>query len=146
MNVMLSKRTLLLALALTTGLSTAATAQINYDTMTPERWGAVAQQIVVSLDSPYQGVRVQNMKNAIYFATFYRDQIDLSQAVASMITICEDKKRAREHMVAYAALQAIGNGEAKQYLARRVTGEQAHEVRRMMLAVLDDYYAAKQVL
>ena len=114
------------------GLSTAASAQEFYETKGPAL--------------PYQGVRVQNIKNAIFFATFYRDRIDLSQAVKSIIAICDDESRWAEHMVALAALQVIGNGEAKQYLARRVTGEQAHEVRRMMLAVLDDYYAAKQVL
>ena len=146
MNAMPSKRAFLFALALTTGLSTAATAQINYDTMTPERWAAVGQQIAVSLESPYQGVRVQNIKNAIFFATFYRDRIDLSQAVKTMITICDDEKRASEHLVTLAALQAIGGVEAQQYLASRIAGEQADEVRRTMLAVLDDYYASRSVL
>ena len=146
MNTMPSKRTLLFVLALITGLPTTATAQINYDTMTPERWQAVAQQVVASLESPYKGVRVQNVKNAIYFATFYRDRIDLSEAVKAMITICDDEERKAEHLVTLAALQAIGGVEAQQYLASRAVGEAADEVRRTMLAVLGDYYATRPVL
>ena len=144
MNIMTTKRIVLFALVLATGLSTTATAQIAYDTMTPERWEAVRQQLVTSLESPYEGVRVQNIKNAIYYATFYRDRIDLSQAVKPLIAICDDDERQAEHMTALAALQAIGGGEAQQYLTSHVAGERAREVRRTMLAVLSDYYQGPQ--
>ena len=146
MNALPSKRPLLLALALTVGLSANAAAQISYDAMTTERWAAVEHQLVTSLASPYEGVRAQNAKNAIYFATFYRDRLDLRRAVKSLITTCEDEGREAEHVVALAALQAIGGAEAHGYLAARVAGEQADAVRRAMMAVLSGYYPTAQAV
>lgn len=137
------KRIALLALVATTGLSSTAAvhAQVPYDTMSPKQWELVGRQLTLSLESPYEGVRIQSLKNAIFFATFYRDQIDLSPAVGPAIAICEDDARAAEHMTALAMLQAIGGEEAHGYLAGRVTGAQSHEVRKAMLAVLNGYYA-----
>ena len=133
------KRALLFALALTIGLSTVAHAQEFYETKGPAYWTKMTRQITASLNSPVEGVRVGTLQNAVYFATFYPDRIDLSQAVEPIIAICDDEARWAEHLVALAALQAIGGGEAERYLAHRSAQERS-DVRRKVLAVLNGYY------
>ena len=133
------KRALLFTLALLIGLSTAANAQEFYETKGPAYWTKIARQLTASLQSPIEGVRVGSLKNAVYFATFYPDRIDLSEAVTPIIAICEDDGRRAEHLMALATLQAIGGGEAERYLAHRSTQERA-DVRRKVLAVLTGYY------
>ena len=130
---------MLFTLALMIGLSTAANAQEFYETKGPAYWTKITRQVTASLDSPVEGVRIGSLKNAVYFATFYPDRIDLSQAVAPIIAICDDDERRAEHMIALAALQAIGGGEAERYLAHRSIRERA-DVRRKVLAVLNGYY------
>ena len=87
------KRALLFTLVLLIGLSTAANAQEFYETKGPAYWTKIARQLTASLQSPIEGVRVGSLKNAVYFATFYPDRIDLSEAVAPIIAICEDDGR-----------------------------------------------------
>ena len=136
------KRSTLLLLAVVIGPSTVATAQEFYETKPPAYWTQIMQQTATSLDSPSEGVRLGGLKNAIYFATFYADRIDFRALVGPTIALCEDDGRRAEHLLALAALQAIGGEEAEQYLARRSARERA-DVRRKVLAVLSGHYAGK---
>ena len=133
------KRAIFLSLAMMIGLSTVANAQEFYETKGPAYWTKITRQITASLHSPAEGVRIGSLKNAIYFATFYPDRVDLSEAVGPIIAICDDDERQAEHMTAQAALQAIGGEEAERYLARHSAQERA-DVRREVLAVLSGYY------
>ena len=139
------KRAILLSLAMMIGLSTAASAQEFYETKGPAYWTKIARQTMASLHSPVEGVRVGSLKNAIYFATFYPDRIDFSAAVEPLIALCDDDGRRAEHLVALAALQAIGGDEAERYLARRSARERA-DIRREVLAVLSDHYQRPQTI
>ncbi len=131
----------MLVLVLLLGLPIAAHAQgrVSY---TPEtKWRYIELQLVETLESSVDGVRTQSLKNAVIYATLYRDQVDLSSAVSAIRTVYEDDASNRK--LALAALQAIGSEWAKDYVVRHVAKAEIEESRLVMATVLTEYYAAK---
>ena len=131
----------MLVLVLLLGLPIAAHAQdrVSY---TPEtKWRYIELQLVETLESSVDGVRTQSLKNAVIYATLYRDQVDLSSAVSAIRTVYEDDASNRK--LALAALQAIGSEWAKHYVARHVPKAELEESRLVMATVLTEYYAEK---
>ncbi len=131
----------MLVLVLLLGLPIAAHAQgrVSY---TPEtKWRYIELQLVETLESSVDGIRSQSLKNAVIYATLYRDQVDLSRAVSAIRTVYEDDASNRK--LALAALQAIGSEWAKHYVARHVPKAELEESRLVMATVLTEYYAEK---
>ncbi len=131
----------MLVLVLLLGLPIAAHAQgrVSY---TPEtKWRYIELQLVETLESSVDGIRSQSLKNAVIYATLYRDQVDLSSAVSAIRTVYEDDASNRK--LALAALQAIGSEWAKHYVARHVPKAEVEESRLVMATVLTEYYAEK---
>ncbi|MFQ5568528.1 MAG: hypothetical protein ACE5G0_02570 [Rhodothermales bacterium] len=131
-----------LALMMLLGLPIVAHAQ---DAYTPiEKWRLSEVQLVKSLQSPVDNVRTQSLKNAIIFATLYRDKLDLGQAVDAIRDVYEDDdEHASNRKLALAALQAIGGPRASSFVARRATLAETDESRILMVTVLNGYYQAK---
>ncbi len=128
-------------LVLLLGLPIAAHAQdrVSY---TPEtKWRYIELQLVETLESSVDGVRTQSLKNAVIYATLYRDQVDLSSAVSAIRTVYEDDASNRK--LALAALQAISSEWAKDYVVRHVAKAEVEESRLVMATVLTEYYAEK---
>ena len=124
------------------GLPTLAQAQ-DVDSYTEaQQWRLAKAQLVQSLESPIDNVRTQALKNAIIFATLYRDKIDLGKAVGALREVYEEDGGAQSKL-ALAALQAISNNRAAIYLARHVTAEETEEGRVVMASVLNDFYLAR---
>ncbi len=131
----------MLVLVLLLGLPIAAHAQdrVSY---TPEtKWRYIELQLVETLESSVDGVRTQSLKNAVIYATLYRDQVDLSSAVSAIRTVYEDDASNRK--LALAALQAISSEWAKDYVVRHVAKAEVEESRLVMATVLTEYYAEK---
>ncbi len=131
----------MLVLVLLLGLPIAAHAQdrVSY---TPEtKWRYIELQLVETLESSVDGVRTQSLKNAVIYATLYRDQVDLSSAVSAIRTVYEDDASNRK--LALAALQAISSEWAKDYVVRHVEKAEVEESRLVMATVLTEYYAEK---
>ncbi|MYF63976.1 MAG: hypothetical protein F4183_05730, partial [Rhodothermaceae bacterium] len=56
------------------------------------RWNLAIAQLETSLDSEYQWVREQTLKNAIVMATLYRDKVDLAGQRSLLHKIYEESK------------------------------------------------------
>ncbi len=133
----------MLVLVLLLGLPIAAHAQdrVSY---TPEtKWRYIERQLVETLESSVDGIRTQSLKNAVIYATFYRDQVDLSSAVRAIRTVYEDDERASNRKLALAALQAIGSEWTRYYVVRHVAKAEIEESRLVMATVLTEYFAEK---
>ncbi len=107
-----------------------------------QQWRLAEMQLTQSLESPIENVRTQALKNAIIFATLYRDKVDLGNAVGAIREVYEEDGQANRKL-ALAALQAIGNNRATTYLARHVTAEESEESRIVMASVLTDFYLSR---
>ncbi len=131
-----------LALLVLLGLPTLAQAQQTEYTE-DQKWYLASAQLVASLESPIETVRTQSLKNAIIYATLYRDKIDLSQAVPALRMVYEDDQRSVHRKLALAALQAIGTNRAADYVARYVSTSESEEGRIVMASVLNDFYLSR---
>ncbi len=131
-----------LALMLLLGLPTLVQAQKVESYTEAEQWRLAEMQLAQSLESPIDNVRKQALKNAIIFATLYRDKIDLSKTVGVIREVYEEDGQTN-HKLALAALQAIGNYRTTTFLARYVTAEESEESRVVMASVLNDFYLAR---
>ena len=130
-------------LLLLLGLPTLAHAQKGNLYTEGQKWQLASLQMVSSLESSIDDVKTQSLKNAIIYATLYRDKVDLSGAVSALRTVYEKDKRANHRKLALAALQAIGNNRAADYLARHVTDAESDEGRLVMVSVLNDFYLSR---
>ena len=131
----------MLVLVLLLGLPIAAHAQSRVSYTPETKWRYIELQLVETLESSVDGIRSQSLKNAVIYATLYRDQVDLSSAVSAIRTVYEDDASNRK--LALAALQAIGSEWAKHYVARHVPKAELEESRLVMATVLTEYYAEK---
>ena len=131
-----------LALMLLLGLPTLAQAQKVESYTETEQWRLAEVQLARSLESPIDNVRTQALKNAIIFATLYRDKVDLRNAVGAIREVYEEDGQANRKL-ALAALQAIGNYQTNTFLARYVTAEESEEGRVVMASVLNDFYLSR---
>ena len=104
------------------------------------RWNLAVAQLETSLDSEYQSVREQTLKNAIVLATLYRDKVDLAGERSLLNKIYEESKSPMNRKLALALLQAIGGNRAQDFLARNTTRAEFDEGRLTVASVLNDYY------
>lgn len=104
------------------------------------RWNLAIAQLETSLDSEYQSVREQTLKNAIVLATLYRDKVDLAGQRSLLRKIYEESKSPKNRNLALALLQAIGSDRAQDFLARNATQAEYDEGRLTVASVLNDYY------
>ena len=131
------------ALLLLFTLPTMAQAQDTRAYTEDQKWQLAAAQLTASLEASIDDVKTQALKNAIIYATLYRDKIDLSGSVPALRTIYEKDTRAEHRKLALAALQAIGNARTADYLARHVSEAESEEGRIVMAAVLNDFYQSR---
>ncbi len=131
--------TLLLLLA----LPTMAQAQDARTYTDDQKWLLASAQLTASLEAEIDDVKTQALKNAIIYATLYRDKVDLGRSVPALRTIYEKDTRAAHRKLALAALQAIGNTRAADYLARHVSDAESEEGRLVMASVLNDFYQSR---
>lgn len=136
------KTLIVFAWVLLLGLPTLAHAQDVESYTETQQWRLAEKQLVQSLESPIDNVRTQALRNAIIFATLYRDKIDLGNVVGALREVYEEDGRAQSKL-ALAALQAIGNNRTTTYLARHVTAEESEEGRVVMASVLNDFYLTR---
>ena len=124
------------------GFPTLAQAQDAKSYTEAQQWRLAEVQLVQSLESPIENVRAQALRNAIIFATLYRDKVYLGNAVGAIRALYEDEGWVNRKL-ALAALQAVGNNRATTYLARHVTAEESEESRFVMASVLSDFYVSR---
>ncbi len=106
------------------------------------RWSLVATQIKASLVDGQEDIKTQTLKNAIVFATLYRDKVDLSGSVSAIREVYQHSKMATNQRLALAALQAIGTSRAQDFVTRNTTPEEYDAGRLVVASVLNDFYLA----
>ena len=135
-------KSLLTTLTLVLLLAAPATAQDVPVITEAEQWTLNRMQLIESLDSPITLVRTQALKNAIVFATLYRDKVNMNGAVEAIETAYKTDPDATNRKLALAALQAIGTRRARMYLA--ATSPSAFDAgRALMVDVLSEFYEAR---
>ncbi|MCY4158394.1 MAG: hypothetical protein OXE92_01595 [Bacteroidetes bacterium] len=108
------------------------------------RWNLAVAQIEMSLDSEYQSVREQTLKNAIVIVTLYRDKINLADQSSLLRKIYQESESHRNRQLALALLQTIGGNRAQDLLARTATEAETDQVRITLASVLNDYFNTHQ--
>ena len=104
------------------------------------RWNLAIAQLETSLDSEYESVCEQTLKNAIVLATLYRDKVDLAGKRSLLHRIYEESTLPKNRKLALALLQAIGSSRAQDFLARNATQAELDEGRLTVASVLNEYY------
>ncbi len=108
------------------------------------RWNLAAAQIETSLDSEYQSVREQTLKNAIILATLYRDKFDLSDDGSLLRKIYRESESDENHKLALALLHTIGGTRVHDLLIHTTSQTESDEIRLVLASVLNEYYNSRQ--
>lgn len=109
------------------------------------RWKLVSAQIESSLESEYESVREQTLKNAIVMVTLYRHEIRLSNREELLRRVYEESKFPKHRELSLALLQAIGGNIAQNFLSRQATQVEKDQVRTVLASVLRDYFESHRV-
>ncbi len=110
------------------------------------RWNLAAAQIETSLDSEYQSVREQTLKNAIILATLYRDKFDLSDDGSLLRKIYRESESHENHKLALALLHTIGGTRVQEFLTHTTSQTESDEIRLVLASVLNEYYNSRQTV
>lgn len=106
-------------------------------------WTLVSAQLGASLGPAESAVQPQALKNAIVFATLYRDKIRMQDHVRALQGIADSSPSRTNRRLAIAALQAIGNGRAVDYLSRHVSDAEAEAGRNLITSVLNELHQSR---
>lgn len=133
------------AILLSLSLAVPALAQ-SKTTDSPVRehyWTLVSAQLGASLGAAESAVQPQALKNAIVFATLYRDKIRMQDHVRVLRGLADSSPSQANRRLAIAALQAIGNGRAVEYLSRHVSDAEAEAGRSLIASVLNELHESR---
>ncbi len=110
------------------------------------QWRHLSRQLTRSLDSPVAQIRQEAMQHINFFATHYGDRVDFTSAVPELLRIYDADATEGYRIMALAALHAIGDEGAMQYLRQAVQWERSERVRKLTLAALADHVAQARAL
>ncbi len=116
-------------------------ADTPYATMDALQWKQLSQQLTLSLDSPIAQIKLETLQHVNFFATYYSDKIDLTEAVTTLIEIYEDDMEEGFRILALTSLHALSDRSVMMYLSDVVQTEQSPRVRQLTLAALAEYNA-----
>ena len=123
-----------------------AFAQNDFATKDANEWKQLSRQLVESLDSPIDQVKQGTLQHVNFFATYHKDDVDLSAAVPKLIDIYETDDNEGFRILALTSLHAIGDRSIMHYLSETVQRESSPRVRTLTLAALADYIAREDAL
>ncbi|MBT8400914.1 MAG: HEAT repeat domain-containing protein [Rhodothermia bacterium] len=133
----------LIAAALGVGMciTGAVTAQVDSTVANVPVWvEQLGAQLGESLESPSQTVRHSALQHITYFAYFYGDDLDLTNAVPTLLRTFKEDDDERCQLMALAALHAIGNADAMQEVRSHVMRQESPQVQLVTLAALMEHY------
>lgn len=130
-------RDLSFAVILTLSISLAARAQeVDAAQNVPAWIQNVGEQLAQDLKSPSEDVRRKAMQHIAHFAYFYKDDLDLSAAVPTLLSIYKEGTDESSRLYALAALHAIGDDTAMQEVRRFVWSLDREPSNRLQLVTL----------
>ena len=115
-------------------------ASIDLNGLDPAQWTTFAALHVALLDDEDERTRIDAMRNIIHFAKNYGDQVDFHSGVDELYGIYRFSRNETERIYALTALHAIGQDDTMRQLARDVKYEGSERIRRMLVAVVNDYF------
>ena len=118
----------------------------DFATKDADEWKQLSLQLVESLDSPIAQVKQGTLQHINFFATYHKEDVDLSVAVPKLIDIYETDDNEGSRILALTALNAIGDRSIMIYLSETVNSEPSPRVRALTLAALADYIAREDAL
>jgi len=137
----------LFAVAVLLGSTAPAFAQnTDFATKDADQWKQLSRQLVESLNSPIAQIKQGTLQHINFFATYHKDNVDLSEAVPQLIKIYETDDNEGFRILALVSLNAIGDRSIMLYLSETVQRESSPRVRTLTLAALADYIAKEQAL
>ena len=113
----------------------------TYAQRSSDWWSLLDRQLLATLDVPAATVDQTALQNVIYFATHHADKLALERAVPHLLDVYRTHPDERFRMMALSALYALGDEDGMTRLYRLLGREASERVRRMTVAVLNDYYA-----
>ena len=132
----------LFAVAVLFGSTAPALAQdTDLATKDASEWKQLSHQLVESLASPILQVKQGTLQHINFFATYHKDDVDLTVAVPKLIDIYETDDNEGLRILALTSLHAIGDRSTMMYLSDIVQREASPRVRALTLAALADYVA-----
>lgn len=110
----------------------------TYDLRTDRWWKAFNMQMLEAFNKPYDQIDEKALQNAIYFATHYREKIDLTLASHKLLQVYRKHDDVAYRILALSAIHAIADAETMEELPRFAWRQQP-VVKRLMRAAVADY-------
>lgn len=131
---------LILSTALTLFICTTAFAdeRNSYDNRSDLFWQLMELQITKSLRTNIDGTAGPQLKNIIIFRGLYGDRVEFTDAVRHIKRIHRRSIDKETRALAVAALNSIRSDEARHYLARHVSRDEAADARLATHQILID--------
>ncbi len=140
------KHLTVIALALMLAIPAAAQSSQEHAGPGDHYWTLISVQLGNSLRAADEAVKTQALKNAVIFATLYRDKISITDHLRELSNIYEHSESYTNRNLALAAMQANGNGFAFDYLSRHVSPDETDQARLLVASVLNEYYQTRLAL
>lgn len=146
MNVHTSR---LLVLGVVLLLFSAVTVQAQEQTSTaPEKAPAwvktFGKQLKANLESDDPEIRAQALHHITYFASFYEEKIDFSDAVPTLVNLYRNDRDANVRLFALVALHTIGDEKGMREVRNSVAEQRWPPLLQFVsLSALVDYYGAE---
>lgn len=124
-------------------------AQEQTEEMPPEvpAWvETFGKQLAESLDSDNDAMKKQALQHIAYFANFYEGELDLSDAIPSLVELYRNDDDADVRLFAVVALHAIGGREGMRQVRRSLPAQQwPMPLQFVSLAALISHYGAEEM-
>lgn len=126
------------ALTLFICTNTFADGRNSYDNRSDLFWQLMELQITESLRSNMDGTAAPQLKNIVVFRGLYGDRVEFADAVRHIKRIHRRSQDKETRNLAVAALNSIRSDEARHYVTRHVSREEATEARLATHQILVD--------
>lgn len=111
-----------------------------YEQRSTAWWNALGRQLTLSIDVSTDEVDDVALQNIIFFASHYREKVNLKDAAPRLLDIYEQHDQEAYRMMALVALHAIGDSGTMRKLNQAVKDEASDKIRHVTIAALHDYY------
>jgi hypothetical protein len=107
----------------------------------PSWWNALGRQLTNRVDKPYKEITAAELQNIIFFATHYKNRVQLADAVPALLDIFENNEDPQFRLMSVADLHAIGSRKGMVGMSNLVDQEPDERVRRFTKKAVANYFA-----
>ncbi len=115
--------------------------RVEPEAQRPAVWSLfIGQQLAQSLESPSADIRAKALEYITLFARSFGDEVDLSDAVPTLLSIYREDTDERCRLAAVVGLHAIADEGGLQQVRLGIASQKSKRVQHAAMAVLMDYY------